>query len=267
MKLLLTYSILLISLAACDININTSQEEPIETQTISQSIDANGAESVSTSIEMKAGKLIVTGGAKQLMDADFVYNYESWEPEISYETEGKTGFLTIEQPKMQSINFNFDSDEQVNEWTVKLNNKILQDLSCNLGAGETDLDLRGLALNSVDINAGVGEHNINLQDCSVPELDIKAGVGEVSIDLSGKWRNDLDADIKGGIGELNLSLPGTVGIRLKVTGGLGEVDVPSNFSKDGRTYTNDLYESAEYRLEFNITAGLGSINVEVGKVI
>jgi predicted membrane protein len=267
MKQYMTYLFSLILLASCDININTSQEEPIETQTLSQSIDANGAETVSTSIEMKAGKLIVTGGAKQLMDADFVYNYESWEPEISYETEGETGFLTIEQPKMKSININFDGDEQVNEWTVKLNDNILQDLSCNLGAGETDLDLRGLALNSVDINAGVGEHKINLQNCSVPELDIQAGVGEVSLDLTGEWRNDLDAEIKGGIGELNLSLPGTVGIRLEIAGGLGEVDVPNGFRKDGRTYTNDLYESAEYRLEFDIKAGLGSINVEVEEFI
>jgi len=267
MKQSLIYFILFFSLAACDININTSREEPIETQTLSQSIDANNAETVSTSIEMKAGKLIVTGGAKQLMDADFVYNYESWEPEITYETEGETGFLTIEQPKMKSININFDDNEQVNEWTVKLNDNILQDLSCNLGAGETDLDLRGLALNSVDINAGVGEHKINLQDCSVPTLEIQAGVGEVSLDLTGEWRNDLNADIKGGIGELNLLMPGTVGIRLKVTGGLGEVNVPSNFQKDGRTYTNDLYESAEYRLEFDIKAGLGSINVEVEELI
>ncbi|MEM9675482.1 MAG: toast rack family protein [Cyclobacteriaceae bacterium] len=267
MKQHLTCLLTLLFLSACDININTAQEEPIETQTISQSIDANGAESVSTSIEMKAGKLIVTGGAKQLMDADFVYNYESWEPEITYETEGETGFLTIEQPKMKNININFDGDQEVNEWTVKLNDNILQDLSCNLGAGETNLDLRGLALNSVDINAGVGEHNINLQNCSLPELEINAGVGEVSVDLSGEWRNDLNADIKGGIGELNLSLPGTVGIRLKVAGGLGEVDVPNNFKKDGRTYTNDLYESAEHRLEFDIKAGLGSINVEVEEFI
>lgn len=267
MKKYISYLFNLLLLASCDININTSREEPIDTQTLSQTIKANGAESVSTSIKMKAGKLIVTGGASELMNADFTYNYESWEPEISYETEDDLGFLTVEQPKMESININFDGDDDINEWVIQLNNDVLQDLSCNLGAGETDLDLRGLSLNSVDINAGVGEHTINLQDCSLPELDIQAGVGEVSIDLTGEWRNDLEADIKGGIGELNLSLPGTVGIRLKIAGGLGEVDVPGNFQKDGRTYTNDLYDNVEYRLEFDIKAGLGSINVEVEDVI
>ncbi len=263
----LIYSCLLVAFTACDIPFSTAQEEPGETQTITQQIEAEGAESVSTTIEMRAGKLTVTGGAKQLMNADFTFNYDSWEPEISYETQDETGFLAIEQPELQNLNINLGDDEQVNEWVIQLNDNVLQDLSCNMGAGETDMDLRGLTLNSLDIKAGVGEHTINLRDCSLPELDIKAGVGEVTIDLTGEWRNNLVADIKGGIGELNLSLPGTVGIRLDIAGGLGDIDVPSSFRKDGRIYTNDLYETAEHTLDFDIKAGLGSINVEVEEVI
>ncbi|WKN42359.1 toast rack family protein [Tunicatimonas pelagia] len=262
-----TYLLIFLIFSACDIPFSTAQEEPSETRTITQQIDAEGAESVSTTIEMRAGRLTVTGGAKQLMNADFTYNYDSWEPEISYETQDATGFLAIEQPELKNLNINLSDDEQVNEWVIQLNDDILQDLSCNLGAGETNLDLRGLALNSVDIKAGVGEHTIDLRDSSVPELDIKAGVGEVTLDLTGKWRNSLVADIKGGIGELNLSLPGTVGIRLDIAGGLGDVDVPRGFRKDGRVYTNDLYDTAEHTLDFEIKAGLGSINVEVEDVI
>lgn len=267
MKTTIFYTLCLFLLSACDISINTSREEPGETQTVTQSIDAKGARSVSTSIEMKAGKLTVTGGANKLMDADFTFNYDSWEPDISYETQDENGFLTIEQPDLKSFNINFDEDEQVNEWVVQLNDNILQDLSCNMGAGETELDLRGLTLNSVNISAGVGEHTINLHNSSVPELDIQAGVGEVSVDLSGEWNNDLDAEIKGGIGELNLILPSDVGIRLRIAGGLGSVDMPRGFTKDGRTYTNEQYKTAEYRLEFDIKAGMGSINVEVEEMI
>nr|WKN34744.1 toast rack family protein [Tunicatimonas sp. TK19036] len=267
MKPTILYTLGLLILSACDITINTSQEEPGEVQTITQSIEPKGVKSVSTSIEMKAGKLKVTGGARKLMDADFTFNRESWEPEISYETQDETGFLSIEQPDLKSFNINFDEDDQINEWVVQLNDDILQDLSCNMGAGETELDLRGLLLNSVHINAGVGEHTINLRDASVPELDIKAGVGEVNVDLSGEWRNDLDAEIKGGIGELNLKLPSDVGIRLDVAGGLGSVEVPDGFTKDGREYTNALYKTAEHRLEFDIKAGIGSINVEIEEVI
>ncbi|MEO0331668.1 MAG: toast rack family protein [Bacteroidota bacterium] len=262
-----TYLLIFLIFSACDIRLGSAQEEPSEIRTITQQIDAEGAESVSTTIEMRAGKLTVTGGAKQLMEADFTFNYDSWEPDVLYETNDETGFLTIEQPELRNLNINFDGDEQVNEWVIQLNDNILQDLSCNLGAGETNLDLRGLALNSVDINAGVGEHTIDLRDSSVPELDIKAGVGEVTLDLTGEWNNDLMADIKGGIGELNLSLPGTVGIRLDIAGGLGDVDIPNGFRKDGRVYTNDLYDTSDHRLEFDIKAGMGSINVEVEETI
>ena len=267
MKPTILYTLSLLLLSACDITINTSREEPGEVQTVTQSIDPKGVSSVSTSIEMKAGKLKVTGGAHKLMDADFTFNHESWEPEISYETQDETGFLSIEQPDMNSFTINFNEDDQINEWVVQLNDDILQDLSLSMGAGETELDLRGLSLNSIHIKAGVGEHTINLRDSSVPELDIQAGVGEVNIDLSGEWRNDLDAEIKGGIGELNLKLPSDVGIRLDIAGGLGSIDVPDSFSKDGHEYTNAQYETAEHRLEFEIKAGMGSINVEVEEVI
>ncbi len=267
MRTLSIYLLIISLITACDFRINTAQEEAGDTRTVTHKIDAKGAESVETIIEMRAGILTVTGGAKSLMEADFTYNYDSWEPQIAYETQDNSGFLTIEQPELRNLNINFDGDEQVNEWVIQLNDNIQQDLSCNLGAGETNLDLRGLTLNSVDINAGVGEHTIDLRDSSVPELDIKAGVGEVTLDLTGKWQNDLVADIKGGIGELNLSLPGTVGIRLEIAGGLGDVDIPRGFRKDGRVYTNDLYDTSDYRLEFDIKAGMGSINVEVEEVI
>ena len=60
----------------------------------------------------------------------------------------------------------------------------------------------------------------------------------------------------------NLQVPANVGVRLEVSGALGSVDVPSDYTKEGNTYTNVAYEQAEHRLDFGIDAGLGSIEVE-----
>lgn len=250
--------------AACDLRTNRSNQEesPGELRTLSESLSPEGVESVTARLSMGAGKLLVTGGAHSLMEADFEYNYESWRPEISFEQNGSQGDLSIEQPNLtDNLDINL-GDNQRNEWRIRLNDQVPLDLKCKIGAGETDLDLQGLNLSSVDIDAGVGKHTIVLTNTHLAELSIDAGVGEVNIDLRGAWNNNLRADIDGGIGALNLQVPANVGVRLEVSGGLGSVDVPSGYSKDGNTYTNAAYEQAEHRLDIDVDAGLGSIEVE-----
>ena len=91
------------------------------------------------------------------MEADFEYNRESWRPEISFEQNGSQGDLSIEQPDLtDNLDINL-GDNQRNVWRIRLNDDVQLDLECEIGAGETDLDLQGLNLGSVDIDAGVGK--------------------------------------------------------------------------------------------------------------
>lgn len=258
-KLLL---ILLIPLfATCEFRSESNNTGGV--RQLSQSIQKQGddAEIVKTHISMKAGKLLLKGGAENLVDTEITASREDWQPEMEYTSTGKTGRLRIEQPDIEGINFNFGEDE-TNNWVIQLNDAVVQDLDLEIGAGETDLDLRGLKLNSVNIDAGVGEHSINLANTSIPELDINAGVGEVSVDMSGQWNNDLDAEINGGIGELNLLLPKNIGIRIEVSGALGSINAPE-LNKDGRVFTNDLYGESAYVLNFEVKAGIGTVNVSI----
>lgn len=219
---------------------------------------------MTTRLSMGAGKLVVSGGSEQLMEADFEYNQESWKPEISFDRQGTEGELSIDQPDLaDGFDLNI-GDNQRNEWRIRLNNDVSQELECNMGAGETELDLRDMSLSRVDIDAGVGEHEIILTNTSLPELTVDAGVGEVTIDLTGEWTNNLRAEIDGGIGELNLTVPANVGVQLDVSGGLGSVDVPAGYRQDGKTYTNAAYDDAEYRLDIDVDAGMGSVEVEEG---
>lgn len=251
--------LLLPLLAACDFRGESSHNGGV--RQLSQSIKMDEAEVIKTHISMKAGKLSVSGGAENLVDTDITSSREDWQPKIEYTSTGNTGRLRIEQPDIQGINFNFGENE-TNHWVIRLNDALPQDLDLQIGAGETELDLRGLKLNRVNIDAGVGEHSINLANTSVPELDINAGVGEISVDLSGQWTNDLDAEINGGIGELNLLLPQNIGIRIEVSGALGSVNAPE-LNKDGQTFTNELYGESEHLLNLEIKAGIGTVNVSI----
>lgn len=247
-------------LTACDLR-QRSDEDSSQQRVWNKTVRMDNVESVHTNIAMKAGKLTVTGGAQDLMEADILYSREQWKPDIRFSDNGKTGRLSIEQSSMKA-DFNLNIDDEINVWTIRLNDRVQQDLHCEIGAGETELNLRGLNLSHVRIDAGVGEHTIDLRDSSVPEMEVNAGVGEVSIDLSGTWRNDLDAEISGGIGQLNLKLPRDVGIRLEVSGGLGSVDAPG-LQRQDHVYTNALYGKAQQNLVFDVKAGMGSIDVEI----
>ena len=253
---------LLVAVTACGIRAGNDQEEPTELRTLTETVARNDVDDLTTQITIGVGKLLVTAGADQLMEADFEYNQESWKPEIDFQSSGDKGQLSISQPDLaDDFNFNF-RDKQRNEWRIRLNDDVLQTLECRMGAGESELDLRGLTLRRLNVDAGVGEHEIMLANTSLPELTLNVGVGEVTLDLSGAWKNHLRAEIDGGIGELNLMVPTNVGVRLDVSGGLGSVDVPPSYIKDGNEYTNEAYQSAEFRLEIDVDAGIGSIDVE-----
>ena len=259
---LITGLAILLLATHCQLRSNQDREASSDVHTLTETLPRNGAERVTTRLSIGAGKLLVTGGADQLMEADFEYSQESWKPEISFEQQDSEGTLSVKQSGLtDNLNFNL-GDNQRNEWRIRLNDEVPQNLECSIGAGETELDLRGLSLDRVDIDAGVGQHDINLTDTSLPELTVDAGVGEVNIDLSGTWNNNLRAEIDGGIGELNLKVPSDVGVQLDVSGGLGSVDVPPGYTKEGGTYTNAAYEQAEYRLDIDVDAGMGSIEVE-----
>ncbi|MDF9795692.1 hypothetical protein OKW21_000955 [Catalinimonas alkaloidigena] len=251
--------LLLPCLVACEFNSESRNNGGV--RQASQTIKLDEVETVKTDISMKAGRLTVKGGAENLVDTDITYSHEDWQPEIEYTSTGNTGRLRIEQPDINNFNFNI-GDDDANNWIIQLNDALRQDLNLSIGAGETEIDLRGLKLNSVSLDAGVGEHSLNLANTSLPDLTVNAGVGEVSIDLSGQWYNDLDAEVNGGIGELNLLLPREIGIRIEVNGALGSVNAPE-LNKDGRVFTNDLYGESKYVISLDVKAGIGSVNISL----
>ena len=261
-KFLVPLLFLLCLLTSCHVQTNEASEEM---RTLTENIASKGIETVNTNLSISVGQLVVTGGADQLMEGEFTYQQADWKPEIDFRQDGTAGELSIKQPNLgENLNINFGNDNN-NQWLVRLNDQVLQDLNCKIGAGKTELDLRGLSLRSVHIDAGVGQHDVNLTDCSVPELLINAGIGEISVDLTGRWKNDLQGEINGGIGTLNLILPRDVGVRLEVQGGLGAVDVPTDFRRDGQVYTSARYDEDSHHLNLDVKAGLGSIEVRVAE--
>jgi hypothetical protein len=213
-------------------------QEVGELQRESQSVDLENARSVRAQLRMGAGELNVTGGADRLMEADFSYNVADWEPEVNYDVIGDAGELSVDQGQGEGLPISGDAR---NEWEVRFNDEVPTDLSVQMGAGESDLDLDSLTLT---------------------RLDLEMGAGSTTIDLTGAYDRDLVASIQGGVGEATVRLPSEVGVRVEAQGGLGQINA-EGLQREGEAYVNDAYGDSEVTLDVDIQGGVGQINLEV----
>jgi hypothetical protein len=219
-----------LSLAGC-----SSQARVGALRTESRSVELGDARSVSVQISLGAGNLKLTGGAEKLLDADFNYNVAALKPVVTY----TDGTLVVQQPETEGMPVLRNITDFRNEWDLRLYDAVPMDLSVDLGAGSSNLQLAGLPLTRLDVSLGAGE-------------DI--------IDLSGDWVRDLYVTINTGAANITLRLPRDVGVRVKVEPGPNMIEA-TGLTKDGDVYTNAAYGVSDVTLQIDLQAGIGTINL------
>jgi hypothetical protein len=127
-------------------------------QTESQTVELEGAESVTVDLRMGAGELTVSGGGDALMEAHFTYNVAEWDPIVDYSVSGDQGELTVRQLEVQDLVV----DNYRYEWDLRFAEDVPMDMTIRLGAGRSNLDLADLALTSLTVNAGAGDTTAGL---------------------------------------------------------------------------------------------------------
>jgi len=207
--------------------VNTRQE--------SQTIGLQGAKSVVANIDLPSGSLDLSGGASQLLDANFRYRERDGRPEASYSVSGDHGTLDISQ--------NNDSHTHLagsgNDWRLLLGNAIPLDLNISIGAGKAKLNFQGL---------------------DVSHADVKIGAGELNLDLTGPRKSDLHVDIHGGVGTAVIRLPRDVGSHIQTSGGLGSVNA-SGFHEADDAYTNDAFGKSPATIYVTVSGGVGQVTL------
>jgi hypothetical protein len=250
---------ILLSTIACDIELPSARIG--ELQTRSEAVQLADADSVNVVIFMPVGELVVGGGASDLLEAEFVFNVAELEPEIDF----RAGTLRVTSPDANlGPGSTFDLGELRNEWDLFFNDDVPMEMSIDMGAGLSRLDLGTLSLTSLDISAGAGDSELDLSDSSsLSSLVIDAGVGEFTVDLSGEWQNDLDASISAGVGTFSLLLPRSACVRVEVDSGIANVSA-SGLLVDGDVYSNDVCGESDVTLRIDIDAGVGNIDLRLG---
>jgi len=201
-----------------------------------ESVDAQGAESVRMSVELSAGHLHVTGGASKLLEGEFDFRESDGRPNVSYSHSGKDGNLSITQP--ESRHFGLVGGRS-DTWNLRLNNDAARELRVEMGAGQGDLDLKGIRLS---------------------KLTVEIGAGEINTDLTGDWSDNVDVRIEGGVGSATVRLPKSIGVRVHAEGGIGSINVRGLHNRGGY-YVNDAYGTSPVTMNVSVEGGIGEIRL------
>ncbi|HSV31063.1 MAG TPA: toast rack family protein [Atribacteraceae bacterium] len=196
------------------------------------------AESARVEIQFGVGELLVSGGAMELIEAEFRYANEHWEPELEHIRRNSLTRVEIDQDLSVLSFFHFGPLE--NRWNILLNNQVPLDLTVKVGAGKADLSMGWLNLRS---------------------LNIKVGAGEMILDLTGAWAQDCNIELDMAAGTLHLLLPSAVGVRVEAQTVVGQVDARNLTEEDG-AYVNLAYHTSPVTLNIRLRNIVGEVVIK-----
>jgi hypothetical protein len=113
---------------------------------------------------------------------------------------------------------------------------------------------------ALHVSTGVGEATLDLSGLQVTELDVSSGVGQTLVQMPA--RGQLRAKVSGGIGQVVVTLPEGMAARIHGSAGLGGLTVSPRFTSQGSgQYVSPNYDTAQDRVDLNISGGIGQVVV------
>ena len=249
--------------------------------TDSRSIKQGGAKSVDVQLNLAVGDLTLSGGAADLMNAEFRYNIPAWKPEVNYSVNGTQGTLTIRQPRVSNLPFR----NAENHWDVHLRDVLPMDLAVRSDTGDSDLHLIGLEVSSLTLDSDTGDVRVDLAgryaslgsvglksdtgDCrlrmtgvypSLTSLKMETDTGDLDADLSGSWEKGVSGEITCDTGDISVVLPSKVGVYVTTHTDTGDVSA-NGLIVQGKGYTNAAYGKSPVTLRLDVHTDTGDITL------
>ncbi len=168
---------------------------------------------------------------------------------------------------------------------IALTQEVPLTLRLEIGAAEADAEFGGLALRRLAYKTGASESHVrfsrpNPAECDALTFEVGAaeftatdlgnsgcrrmgfhgGLGDITLDFGGAWRTSAEARVRVGIGSVKLLLPRDLGVAITLSRFLASFD-HDGFTRRGDVYYSDNYASAQYRLDLNVEASFGGVEV------
>jgi hypothetical protein len=123
-------------------------------------------------------------------------------------------------------------------WDLGLNPDVPLELEISLSVGRSDVDLTGLTVSDLEVSMGVGQTTVILPD-------------------EGRFR----AKIEGAVGQTIVVIPEGMAARIHVDTGLAGRQLPDEYQRHGDIYTSPGYESADNRVDLEVSQAIGNIAI------
>ncbi len=157
-------------------------------------------------------------------------------------------------------------------------------LNLELGAVQAEVDLGGLALRALTYRTGASVTQLrfsrpNPERCdrmtlvagaaefrvtglgysNCAHLEFDGGVGEVVLDFDGLSQS-MQGEIDVGLGSLTLRIPREAGVTIRLSRFLASF-AAAGFTRRGAHYVSEGYDRARYRIDLDVNATIGEVNV------
>ena len=154
-----------------------------------------------------------------------------------FAVEGETATFTLRSEGMAFGPFVGSWDDQ-RGWDLGLNPDVPLQLKVSLSVGESDVDLTGLTVSDLEVSMGVGQTTVILPD-------------------EGRFR----AKIEGAIGQTIVVIPEGMAARIHVDTGLAGRQLSDEYQRHGDVYTSPGYESADNRVDLQVSQAIGNVTI------
>lgn len=153
---------------------------------------------------------------------------------VDEKTDGDKAVVEIRDP-----DFSVNLRNRFSLWDVRLAQGIPLSLNIKTGAGQAEMDFRRLQVKNLEIDAGVGDMTIHL------------------------GTSGGDCEIEGGAANITFYVPQNVGLRLKLTSGIVNLDDGENnlVALGSREYESKNIDDKDVIVNIKVTMGAGAIKI------
>ena len=204
--------------------------------------DVENFESVELDVDLGIGKFtLIDGESDDFLTLDSKYYDNLGKPEVkSEQTESALNWKFSQQKDTGFVGIR----SKTPEYSLQLSqDKAIETLSFQVGAGEGKVDLDSTSLDGLSLDVGAGRFELKLSETSLTQ----------SI-----------SDIKIGTGEVRIYIPEGTAYKVVYNVGVGQASLPdqdiSGLGKDGE-YKSEGFDDADVKVEFKIDVGVGKFSL------
>jgi len=208
-------------------------ETTLETEVALETKEYPEIERASIELKFDVGKLTLGESTSLLYECISQYRFKEFEPfEKFSHTEKEADIFIYHSPVTKKV----ISNNIKNNWQLKLNNKIIYNLSVKTGA--TDIDC-------------------NFLDFKVENLYIESGASNINLVVP-KYNSKIIIDT--GVSNIDIVIPKNVGTTVNIDSGIAIKDL-DGFVKRDSGYISNNYNGSEFKVDIEIDCGVSNINI------